>query len=78
MFVGLSVQNFSQIGQVVSSYEWSQTDRQTDRRTYTHTHTRLRFLPRDNHNTFSPLKKTECKKRERPAAFRDFIRKYYF
>ena len=55
-----------------------QTDRPTDRQTHAHTHTRLRFLPRDNHNTFSPLKKTECKKRERPAAFRDFIRKYYF
>ena len=36
MFVGLSVQNFSQIGQVVSSYEWLQTDRQTDARTHTH------------------------------------------
>ena len=42
------------------------TDTQTDART--HTHTRLRFLPRDNHNTFSPLKKTECKKeRERES-----------
>ena len=61
MFVGLSVQNFSQIGQVVSSYEWSQTHRHTDTQTHARTHTRLRFLPRDNHNTFSHLKKTECK-----------------
>ena len=39
-----------------------QTDRHTDTQTHARTHTRLRFLPRDNHNTFSPLKKTEFQK----------------
>ena len=38
MFVGLTVQNFIQIGQVVLSHEWLQTDRQTHARTHTHTH----------------------------------------
>ena len=37
MFVGLTVQNFSQIGQVVLSHEWLQTDRHTDTHTDTHT-----------------------------------------
>ena len=40
------------------------TDRQTDRHTHTHTPGSV-FFPRYNHNTFSPLKKTECKKQQK-------------
>ena len=64
MFVGLTVQNFIQIGQVVLSHEWLQTHRQTDTQTHrqTHAHTpRSGSLPRDYRNTFSLLKRLNVK-----------------
>ena len=45
------------------------TDRHTDRQTYIQTGSFLVYV-----KTFSHVKMTECKN-ERPAAFRDFIRK---
>ena len=64
MFVGLNVQNFSQIGRVVLSHEWLQTHRHTDRQTDTQTdaHTpRSGSLPPDYRNTFSLLKRLNVK-----------------
>ena len=60
MFVGLTVQNFIQIGPVVLSHEWLQTDRQTDARTHTHT-PGSGSLPPDYRNTFSLLKRLNVK-----------------
>ena len=76
MFVGLTVQNFSQIGRVVSSHEWLQTHRQTDTQTHVRTHTRLRFLPPDYRNTFSLLKRLNVKKEWMTSSFTDNPLKY--
>ena len=75
MFVGLTVQNFSQIGRVVSSHEWlqthRQTDTQTDRRTHAHT-PRSGSLPPDYRNTFSLLKRLNEKTRKKEVKLGEF------